>query len=277
MTRRSDNTTIGGENEDFRTTQWPQIFSVTGADEQKKKLLLDNLLQRYWKPVYCYLRRKGHANDRAKDLTQGFFCDVVLNGSLLRRADRSKGRFRGFLLAALECYLADQQRHRTAKCRLPPGVLMSLDADALAELPAVTADLGPAETFHYAWATEILDEALRQVEEQCLRTGKDVHWRLFQEKVLHPIRDGAPGPSFCRFVPPAWHSGRAGGLQYGHYGEALLSSNLGQSAGVVMSEPTAIWRTSTAICFDILGKRAQDERPSFALSHRESRSRSIRQ
>jgi len=197
MPRRVDNTTIGGGNGEFVTTQWSQILSVDAAEDEKQRLLLDNLTRTYWKPVYCYIRRKGHSNDRAKDLTQGFFCDVVLGGSLIQRADRSKGRFHKFLLAAVECYLADQHRKKTCKRRLPPGAMMSLDSDDMGELPAATADLNPSEVFDYARATQLLDEALKQVKEQCLRTNKGVHWRLFDEKVLRPIMHGTPGPSFA--------------------------------------------------------------------------------
>jgi len=159
--------------------------------------LLGHLLRRYWKPVYCYIRCERHSNDQAKDLTQGFFCDVVLRGSLLKRADPSKGRFRTFLLKALKCYLADQRRHKTARRRRPPGAVLSLDSEDLTELPAATAGLNPVETFDYAQATVVLDETLRQVEAWCVRRRKEVYWRLFQEKVLEPIRTGTPGPSFA--------------------------------------------------------------------------------
>ena len=35
-----------------------------------------------------------------KDLTQGFFHEVVLDRNLIQRADQVKGRFRSFLLHA---------------------------------------------------------------------------------------------------------------------------------------------------------------------------------
>ena len=40
-------------------------------------MIVDRLLRRYWKPVYCYLRHKGYSNENAKDLTQGFFETVA--------------------------------------------------------------------------------------------------------------------------------------------------------------------------------------------------------
>jgi DNA-directed RNA polymerase specialized sigma24 family protein len=196
MSRSVENTTIGGGNEEFLTTQWSQILRVGTTDREKSRLVLESIALRYWKPVYCYIRRKGHPSDRAKDLTQGFFCDVVFDSSLLKRADKSKGRFRKFLLSAIECYLADEHRKKTSKRRSPRGVLASLDSDDAPDLPATAAGLDPSETFNYAWATQILDEALAQVEQQCVNADKEVHWRLFQEKVLQPIMNGGSGPSF---------------------------------------------------------------------------------
>lgn len=196
MSRPYENTAIGGGNEEFQTTQWSQILHIDTADQEKSRLLLDGLAMKYWKPVYCYIRHKGHPNDRAKDLTQGFFCDIVLSSSLLKRADKSKGRFRKFLLAALECYLADEHRRKASRRRSPTGVLASLDSDDMPELPATAAGLDPSEAFNYAWATQILDEALAQLEQQCMSAGKEVHWRLFQQKVVDPIMTGGPGPSF---------------------------------------------------------------------------------
>jgi len=70
---RADKTTMGGSREMFQTTCWTEIISAKTTDQARQKLIINNLLSRYWKPVYCYLRRKGHSNESAKDLTQGFF------------------------------------------------------------------------------------------------------------------------------------------------------------------------------------------------------------
>jgi RNA polymerase sigma-70 factor (ECF subfamily) len=188
---------MGGSQEGFLTTQWSWILSAGTTDTQRHKAILDQIAQRYWKPVYCYLRRKGYSSDHAKDLTQGFFCDIVLDRHLIQRADKTKGRFRSFLLTALECFLVDQQRSRSAKCRSPAGMLVSLDDANMPELPSAAAGLDPSEMFSYVWATEILDEALAEVTRRCLATRKETHWRLFQEKVLKPIMDGQSGPPWA--------------------------------------------------------------------------------
>jgi len=197
MSSDRDHTTIGGTQEGFLTTEWSQILTTGTADSQKHRLVLEHIMRRYWKPVYCYLRRKGHSNDQAKDLTQGFFCDIVLSSRLIQRADKAKGRFRTFLLTALECYLVDQQRSKLAKRRSPKGMVVSLDDTDMPELPSAAKELDPSQMFSYVWATQILDEALAEVERQCLCTHKETHWRLFQEKVILPMMDNRPGPAWA--------------------------------------------------------------------------------
>ena len=67
-------TDMGGTRQRFLTTQWSLIENIKdGKDEDK--LLISSLLEEYWKPVYCYLRRSGYDNEQAKDLTQAFFQD----------------------------------------------------------------------------------------------------------------------------------------------------------------------------------------------------------
>jgi RNA polymerase sigma-70 factor (ECF subfamily) len=65
--------------------------------------------------AYAYVRRRGASADDARDLTQGFLA------SLLERRDfknlrQDRGRFRAFLLASLQHFLAnDAARGRTQK------------------------------------------------------------------------------------------------------------------------------------------------------------------
>ncbi|MBN2314062.1 MAG: hypothetical protein JXM79_09040, partial [Sedimentisphaerales bacterium] len=96
----SDWTNMGGARQTFLKTHWSLLEGIQKRGD-KERALIGLLLERYWKPVYCYLRRKGYDNEQAKDLTQGFFHDVVLDRDLIDRADPSKGSFRSLLLHAL--------------------------------------------------------------------------------------------------------------------------------------------------------------------------------
>jgi len=124
---RDDYTEIGGSEEAFLTTHWSIVEGVAMADEASSRALIESLLNDYWKPVYCYLRRKGYTNEEAKDLTQGFFHEVVLERHLVEKADPAKGRFRSFLLMALNRYLANVRKRDERQRRAPRGTLVPLE------------------------------------------------------------------------------------------------------------------------------------------------------
>jgi len=164
-------------------------------------MLMNDLLKKYWKPVYCYLSRKGFDNERAKDLTQGFFQEIVLKRALIEHADKSRGRFRTFLLTALQQYMAEARRKQNFRKAKPKGFLLSLDELKSAQMPEAPADFSPEDSFHYAWAAQLLDQLLEEVEAKCRADGKAIHWQVFHDRILRPIMEGTDAPSMgeiCR-------------------------------------------------------------------------------
>lgn len=195
-----DQTDIGGVRESFLTTHWSLIEEVKG-DEDRDRALIGLLLERYWKPVYCYLRRKRYDNEQAKDLTQGFFHEVVLNRHLIRRADPCKGRFRTFLLHALNQYVVDQQRKETAQKRIPRDKQVRLDICDLSVGDETMGELDAGQGFNYAWKAELLNHVLSEVEEGYVKRGMEAHWCVFRDRLLKPILEDRDAPSLkaiCR-------------------------------------------------------------------------------
>ncbi len=190
-----DPTTMGGSREAFLTTEWDVIGQIRSGTESSSTSLVNDLLGKYWKPVYCFLRRKGYANEQAKDLTQGFFQEVVLGRSLIEQADRSRGRFRTFLLTALQQYVAGEHRRLRAKKRTPRGEFIAFEQLSADKMPQAPANFSPEETFHYAWAAQLLDQLLGDVEAKCRAEGRAVHWEIFSDRVLRPIMDNTAPPS----------------------------------------------------------------------------------
>jgi DNA-directed RNA polymerase specialized sigma24 family protein len=195
-----DQTDMGGTQEYFLTTHWSLVEQIR-SDEDKDRALIGILLERYWKPVYCYLRRKGCGNEEAKDLTQGFFHEVVLNRDLVQRADPTKGRFRTFLLHALDGYLINERRREGRQKRTPKGGLVALDIAEEPALPEAVVSRSAEDSYHYAWTAALLDHVLAEVETQCLVDGMETHWKVFQDRVVQPIlSDTSPPPlsELCR-------------------------------------------------------------------------------
>lgn len=178
---------MGGAAESFQTTHWTVIEETGPSKDSRSRILVGELLRMYWKPVYCYLRHKGFDNEQAKDLTQGFFQEVVLGRELIRRADRTKGRFRTLLLRALDRYLVSVHRKQTARKRIPQGGIISLEDATSEQLPEALSRLNSEDVFHYTWVCDFLDRLLDEVETECRQRGMAMHWRLFYDRVLHPI------------------------------------------------------------------------------------------
>jgi hypothetical protein len=191
---KHDQTSMGGPRETFLTTHWSLIEDVN-QHQDKDRALIGVLLQRYWKPVYCYVRRRGYDNEQAKDLTQGFLHEVVLNRHLIERADSAKGRFRTILLHALNQYILDSKRKDMARKRIPKDKLVSLDITDPAALPRFAQTLDAEQSFNYVWKAELLDRVLAEVKAAYIRQGMETHWQVFHDRLLGPSLDAQDPPS----------------------------------------------------------------------------------
>ena len=192
---RDDYTDMGGIGKVFLTTHWSLIEDMGNSDDDKNSALIELLLKKYWKPVYCYLRRRGYQNEEAKDLTQGFFQEVVLGRKLIDKADRTKGRFRSFLLTALNRYLINIHHEQAAKRHIPKTKLVGINASDLSELPQAVTTLTPEDSFTYAWVSALLEEVLKEVKAECEKTNKSLHWQIFRDRALRPIMEGSDAPA----------------------------------------------------------------------------------
>ena len=199
--RHVDRTDSGGLQAGFQTTQWSVIRAAQTDDQTRRRMVVGNLMERYWKPVYSYLRYKGYDNEAAKDLTQGFFGEIVWGRALVQHADRSKGRFRTLLLTALQRYVVSVHRKEAAQKRRPAAGFVELEMEELPLLDATQAGVSADDAFYRTWAAELLNDVLAQVKAEYCLTGREPHWRVFEARVLAPILHGGDAPpleEICR-------------------------------------------------------------------------------
>jgi len=189
-----DRTTLGGGNESFKATRWTDILRARTLDATRRREAVGGVANQYWKPVYAYLRRRGFNNEVAKDLTQGFFQEVVLGRDLIQKADPQKGRFRTFLLTALDHYVSSVHRGEVAQKARPKEGLLRLEATGFPDVPDPRHGADPEQAFTYAWASQLLDEVIATVESACRESGQGKHWEVFRRTVLQPILAGAEVP-----------------------------------------------------------------------------------
>lgn len=146
----------------FLTTRWQVVVQAGDATAPDAAAALETLCRAYWPPIYARVRRMGFNPDDAADLTQAFFARLI-EGTFLNQADPARGRFRTFLLTALEHFVRDElDRAKTWK-RGGRVTFVPLDvATAEAEYERAIAASGPDERlFDRAWARTLL-ERVRQ-------------------------------------------------------------------------------------------------------------------
>src|SRR5262245_27356181 len=112
MTMSKLDTSIGGNRDAFPETAWSTFRSSTGPLSPGQHAAFSRLCALYWRPVYKYVRATYRKSvEDAKEITQGFFCDLLEDGpSLLERYKPDQGRFRTYLKGALRIYMAQQHR-----------------------------------------------------------------------------------------------------------------------------------------------------------------------
>ena len=91
----------------FATTHWNTVLTASRESAPEAEQALEKLCSTCWQPLYSYVRRKGYAAADAQDLTQQFFFHL-LQGKRLAFADPARGRFRTFLLSALNHFLINE-------------------------------------------------------------------------------------------------------------------------------------------------------------------------
>ena len=100
----------------FATTHWSVVLAAGDTKLPQASEALEKLCRAYWYPLYAYVRRKGHSAEDAQDLTQEFFARLLVR-NYLSVADRTKGKFRSFLLGSLEHFLAREWTRAHAQKR----------------------------------------------------------------------------------------------------------------------------------------------------------------
>lgn len=116
----------------FVITRWSLVIDAASEGDTQAASGLAALCEIYWLPLYRYLRRTGKNSQDAEDLVQGFFASLLEKNGL-RLADQEQGRFRAFLLGALNNYAAKEWRkdHQlksgaSKPARFPPFEIVSV-------------------------------------------------------------------------------------------------------------------------------------------------------
>jgi hypothetical protein len=125
-----------------------------------------------------------YSPEDAQDLAQGFILHLI-ERKTLSRVDRSKGKFRSFLLASLQNYPSNEaQRARCVK-RGGKAEIIYLDIEGAEDRSGIepVEALTPGKIFYARWAMALLGEAMNRLNRKYLAQGKTTTF----EEFLDPI------------------------------------------------------------------------------------------
>jgi DNA-directed RNA polymerase specialized sigma24 family protein len=181
-----------GRTGGFPPTRHSVIERIRDGNDDTRRQAFGDLIEGYWKPVYKHLRITWRLTpDDAQDVTQGFFADAFQK-SWLEKFEPGKARFRTFVRVCADRFVMNA---RQAASRLKRGgatQTVALDFDGAEREIAARPPSAPPEAeelFHQEFVRALFDNAVRAVRAECERSGRTLHFELFEKYDLSPADD----------------------------------------------------------------------------------------
>lgn len=182
------NSRAGRSHDRFATTRWSMVMQLAAVESPDARRALGELAQRYWYPVYAYVRRCGHAPDVAQDITLSFLQRLLRDISQNPEKD-STGLYRHYLLDRLQAFLAADWTETVQVEPLAEQLHAPKDLEARYQADHVHAQ-SPEETFQRGFALEVLHRAFRRLRSEAGQTG---HLNMYEKLEPYLARDPGPG------------------------------------------------------------------------------------
>ena len=157
----------------FATTHWSGVLLAGRKEAEGTNDALGELCQTYWRPLYVFVRRRGHSMHDAQVLTQAFF-ENFLSRNYLADVSPDRGKFRTFLLACMKHFLANEWKRAQRLKRGGGQTRVSLDfesAESSFQLESVD-EANPEKLYDRRWALTLLGRALDRQAAEYLESGK---------------------------------------------------------------------------------------------------------
>lgn len=158
----------------FPTTQWSLVVHAGSGSESQARSALETLCRQYWYPLYAFVRRQGRAHHEAEDCTQEFLARLMA-GDGVARARPERGRFRTFLLTALNNFLTNEWHRAQAEKRgggVAPLALELQGAEDRFSCEPADPGLTPEQAFDRNWALGMLDRAMSRLQAEYEASGR---------------------------------------------------------------------------------------------------------
>jgi RNA polymerase sigma factor (sigma-70 family) len=174
----------------FTETDWSAVLLAGTRPTPEGNRALETLCQRYWQPIYAFLRYTGRSPQDAEDLCQDLFASLIQRNSLAS-ADPGKGRFRTFLLGALKHLLSDHAAAAQAQKRgggWKAIVIDSNEGDGAFQLASTAPS--PEAAFDRSWGLRLLENGIHRLRREFADAGKLGHFEAFKPFLTEPPGKG---------------------------------------------------------------------------------------
>jgi RNA polymerase sigma-70 factor (ECF subfamily) len=177
----SADTSLGGSNPRFPETTFDVLSHLREGGPSGHRAALNVLSERYWKPIYAFIRVGGtRTNEDAKDLTQAFFL-WLQESEALRRFKEERGSLRSYLKILLKRFVKDQvlSLHRLKRGGGHTILSLSSDSSGLEELLADPGGVDPETLYERVWRTELVNQAIDRLKDRALSEGNEIAYSVF--------------------------------------------------------------------------------------------------
>jgi DNA-directed RNA polymerase specialized sigma24 family protein len=185
---------------EFPPTRWSMVLQAGTDSSAVARTALEALCQRYWYPLYAFVRRQGRAHHEAEDCTQAFLAQLLASAGL-QRAHPDRGRFRTFLLTGLRNFLTSEWRSAHAAKRGGDGAVVSLnvaDTDGRFALEPADGGLTPEQAFDRRWARDMIERTVCELREDYRRDGRETVFNALAPLVWGSDVTGPPSDLAAR-------------------------------------------------------------------------------
>ena len=165
----------------FSATRWSIVVAARGQ-ENDAQAALSWLCERYWFPLFAYVRGRGNSPHDAEDLVQGFF-EWLLRQNIVERAKSDRGQFRAFLLTCLNHYISREWQKGQRLKRGGGAILLPIDNGEALWQREMADHHTPEQSYERTWAHMLLDRVLARLRNECDADGRTGRFDVLQNFV----------------------------------------------------------------------------------------------
>ena len=169
----------------FPETSWSLVGRAASSDELTRQQALGELLVAYLPGLRAFLAETRRVPfGLLDDLLHDFVTDKILARKLVHHADQGRGKFRNFILKALNNFITTRLNREYASRAMAADV----DDTVLAALASFETD----DRFDQEWLQQVVRDALELMEVDCMNRGRSDLWEVFRLRVVDPMLHDSP-------------------------------------------------------------------------------------